>query len=175
MIGNPNVAARYFAMEFRDFSFLGMLGSSCRKTERHLFIRPAMAVRLPVNIVSARCRADSMCAPLVDPCCASYISSVLTRNSCTFRSGRRNCLADGQIGRSGALNGFSAELLLAHADARVIHDRGLMSPAGRLAVEQVLASTPFSKNVLLVSRLPLAQIGWLPKPALAPYRSEARR
>ena len=37
-----------------------------------------------------------------------------------------------------------------------------------LPLNRFLASTPFSRNVLLVSRWPLAQIGWLPKPALAP-------
>ena len=37
-----------------------------------------------------------------------------------------------------------------------------------LPLKMLLASTPFSRKLLLVSRWPLAQIGWLPKPALAP-------
>ena len=37
-----------------------------------------------------------------------------------------------------------------------------------LPLNKLLASTPLSRNVLLVSRCPLAQIGWLPNPAFAP-------
>ena len=37
-----------------------------------------------------------------------------------------------------------------------------------LPLNRLLASTPFSRKLLLVSRWPLAQIGWLPRPALAP-------
>lgn len=37
-----------------------------------------------------------------------------------------------------------------------------------LPLNKLLASTPFSRNVLLVSRCPLAQIGWLPKPLFTP-------
>ena len=45
--------------------------------------------------------------------------------------------------------------------------------AGALAVEEALASTPFNKKVLLVSRCPLAHTGALPKPALAPVPEES--
>ena len=37
-----------------------------------------------------------------------------------------------------------------------------------LPLNKLLASTPFSRKLLLVSRWPLAQIGWFPKPLLAP-------
>src|SRR5271156_2954265 len=37
-----------------------------------------------------------------------------------------------------------------------------------LPLNRFLASTPFNRKVLLVSRWPLAQTGWLPKPAFAP-------
>src|SRR5271154_2191965 len=37
-----------------------------------------------------------------------------------------------------------------------------------LPLNKFFASTPFNKKVLLVSRWPLAQMGWLPRPALAP-------
>src|SRR5277367_6746918 len=37
-----------------------------------------------------------------------------------------------------------------------------------LPLKRLLASTPFIRNVLLVSRCPLDQIGALPKPLLAP-------
>src|SRR3984885_1463400 len=37
-----------------------------------------------------------------------------------------------------------------------------------LPLNKLLASTPFSRNVLLVSRWPLAQIGWFPRPAFTP-------
>ena len=37
-----------------------------------------------------------------------------------------------------------------------------------LPLNKFLASTPFSRKLLLVSRWPLAQIGWLPKPPLGP-------
>src|ERR1022692_461364 len=37
-----------------------------------------------------------------------------------------------------------------------------------LPLNRLLASTPFKRKVLLVSRWPLAQMGWLPKPLLAP-------
>ena len=37
-----------------------------------------------------------------------------------------------------------------------------------LPLNRLLASTPFSRKLLLVSRWPLAQMGWLPRPLLAP-------
>src|SRR3984957_14293837 len=37
-----------------------------------------------------------------------------------------------------------------------------------LPLQRLLASTPFSEKLLLVSRCPLAQMGWLPRPELAP-------
>ena len=37
-----------------------------------------------------------------------------------------------------------------------------------LPLNRLLASTPFSRKLLLVSRCPLAQIGWLPRPLFAP-------
>src|ERR1700730_3174242 len=37
-----------------------------------------------------------------------------------------------------------------------------------LPLNRFLASTPFNRNVLLVSRWPLAQTGWFPNPAFAP-------
>ena len=37
-----------------------------------------------------------------------------------------------------------------------------------LPLNRLLASTPLSRKLLLVSRCPLAQIGWFPRPLLAP-------
>src|SRR5271169_3981630 len=37
-----------------------------------------------------------------------------------------------------------------------------------LPLNRLLASTPFRRKVLLVSRWPLAQMGWLPSPLLTP-------
>ena len=42
------------------------------------------------------------------------------------------------------------------------------TPLVVLPLNRLAASTPLSRNVLLVSRWPLAQTGALPKPALAP-------
>src|SRR5580704_17968460 len=42
-----------------------------------------------------------------------------------------------------------------------------------LPLKRLLASTPFSEKLLLVSRWPLAQIGRLPRPALAPVPGES--
>src|SRR5271154_4125746 len=37
-----------------------------------------------------------------------------------------------------------------------------------LPLNRLLASTPFKRKLLLVSRWPFAQIGWLPSPLFAP-------
>src|SRR5580700_2495267 len=42
-----------------------------------------------------------------------------------------------------------------------------------LPLNKLLASTPLSRKLLLVSRCPLAQIGWLPRPLLAPVPPES--
>src|ERR1700722_11515846 len=42
-----------------------------------------------------------------------------------------------------------------------------------LPLKRLRASTPFNRNVLLVSRCPLAQTGALPKPAFAPVPAES--
>src|ERR1700752_3194023 len=109
----------------------------------------------------------SMCAPLVEPCCASYME-VFTRSSCTVSGagdGRacpiaRYTLAVLWIGAALVLAAFATPVLLTiRADATWL----VLLPLNKL-----LASTPFSRKVLLVSRCPLAQIGWLPSPAFAP-------
>src|SRR5690348_14899720 len=42
-----------------------------------------------------------------------------------------------------------------------------------LPLNRLLASTPFRRKVLLVSRWPLVQMGWLPKPLLTPVPLES--
>src|ERR1700677_1017340 len=109
----------------------------------------------------------SMCAPLVAPCCASYMD-VLTRNSCTLSgAGVGNACPTARYtdavlwtGAAVVLLGFATPVLLTmRADATWL----VLLPLNKL-----LASTPLSKKLLLVSRWPFAQIGWLPRPLLTP-------
>src|ERR1700743_490556 len=102
-----------------------------------------------------------MCAPLVDPCCASY-TDALTRTSWIVSGA-----GGGREWETEALHWITPPppvlptpvLLTTRADATWL----VLLPLNRL-----LASTPFSKKLLLVSRWPLAQIGAFPNPELAP-------
>src|SRR5580658_8144827 len=112
----------------------------------------------------------SMCAPLVEPCCASYIE-VLTRNSSmesgggvgkawpTARYGEAELWSGAAVVLERLAEPPSPVLLTTRADATEL----VLLPLKRL-----LASTPLSWNVLLVSRWPLAQTGLLPRPLLTP-------
>ena len=110
----------------------------------------------------------SMCAPLVDPCCASYIEVFTRTSSNCFRSGCGQRLADGQIGRCRGLNHPDARAASPSLRPVLLTIRAEATWLVLLPLKMLLASTPFNRKLLLVSRWPLAQIGWLPKPALAP-------
>src|SRR6202163_1547954 len=108
----------------------------------------------------------SMCAPLVDPCCASYIE-VLTRNSWT--------VSGAGVGSAWPMARYGdaelwitlAVVLEAPATPVLLTTRADATELVVLPLNRLLASTPLSRKVLLVSRWPLAQIGWMPSPAFA--------
>ena len=87
-----------------------------------------------------------------------------------FRSGRGQCLANRQIGRRCALKRLRRGARKAGGAAKPVlfTTRADATELVLLPLKRLLASTPFSRNVLLVSRWPLAQMGWLPSPVLTP-------
>src|SRR5579872_5694630 len=99
----------------------------------------------------------SMCAPLVEPCCASYIE-VFTRNSWTV-SGAGVGIA-WPIARYGdaELCTISAVELAANADPVLLTILAEATWLVLLPLKRLLASTPLRRKLLLVSRCPLAQI-----------------
>src|SRR5580704_10535157 len=111
-----------------------------------------------------------MCAPLVAPCCASYIE-VFTRNS--------SMVSAGGVGIAWPMARYG-DAVVCSGDAEVLErlaappspvlftTRADATELVLLPLKRLLASTPFNWNVLLVSRWPLAQIGWLPRPVLTP-------
>src|SRR5580698_6667985 len=112
----------------------------------------------------------SICAPLVEPCCASYIE-VLTRNS-SIESGAG-------VGRACPTARYGdAELWIGAAEVLerlaepprpvLLTTRAEATELVLLPLKRLLASTPLSWKVLLVSRCPLAQMGLLPRPLLTP-------
>src|SRR6266853_2807969 len=109
----------------------------------------------------------SMCAPLVEPCWASYIE-VFTRTSWMVSWGGEGI--DSPIAR------YTEPLLWI---GRVLTAEAVLTPGAFttldedtllvvLPLKRFRASTPLSKKELLVSRWPLAQTGAFPSPSLAP-------
>ena len=107
----------------------------------------------------------SMCAPLVEPCWASYIE-VLTRSSCDrFWSGSGQRLTDGQIGRGGTLDHRRAATGGA-ADAGVVDDAGGSNLAGALAVEEVAGINAVQQEAVTGVALAIGPDGLIAKPAV---------
>src|SRR6266849_3108940 len=103
----------------------------------------------------------SMCAPLVEPCCASYID-VFTRNSSIVSgAGVGRAWPIARYGEAVLCSGSAVvlEMLAAPPMPVLFTMRAEVTWLVLLPLKRLLASTPFSKNVLLVSRWPLAQIG----------------
>ena len=75
-----------------------------------------------------------------------------------FRRGAWECFADGKIDGSGALNRLRSELA-APLTPVLFTTRAEATWLVLFPLNRLLASTPFNRNVLLVSRWPLAQIG----------------
>src|SRR6266568_7456187 len=108
----------------------------------------------------------SMCAPEVDPCCASYMDE-LTRTSCS--------VSGAGVGMASPMERYTEAEVGMTPPAPALLDTPvlLMTRADGtwlvlLPLKRLLASTPFSEKLLLVSRCPLAQMGALPRPLLAP-------
>src|SRR5271169_3763779 len=109
----------------------------------------------------------SMCAPLVEPCCASYME-VFTRSSwMDSGAGVGNASPIAKYGDA-VLWITDALVLAAPLTPVLFTTRAEDTELVLLPLNKLLASTPFNKKELLVSRWPFAQIGWLPKPAFAP-------
>ena len=106
-----------------------------------------------------------MCAPLVPPCPASYIDA-LTRTS--------SSISGEGVGIACPIARYTEALLCCTPPAPALPTPVLFTTRAEATwlvlfpLNRLLASTPFNRNELLVSLCPLAQIGWLPKPELAP-------
>ena len=110
----------------------------------------------------------SMCAPLVEPCCASYME-VFTRTSCEgLGRGSGQRLADGEIRRRTALNDFGGGAGWRPPKPVLFTMRPEGTELVLLPLNKIAGIDAVQKKVLLVSRWPLAQMGALPRPALAP-------
>src|SRR5437868_7298004 len=107
----------------------------------------------------------SICAPLLAPCCASYIEALTRTSWMVSGAGEGSALPmerytealDWITPPAPPLPAFVAGVTRDEATWLVL-----------LPLNRLLASTPFNRKLLLVSRSPLAQIGALPKPELTP-------
>src|SRR5271166_5278790 len=100
----------------------------------------------------------SMWAPLVEPCCASYIE-VLTRTSCTVSGAGVGMLWPMARYTDAVLWMGAALVLAALATPVLLTMRAEATWLVLLPLNRLLASTPLTRKLLLVSRWPLAQMG----------------
>ena len=114
----------------------------------------------------------SMCAPEVEPCCASYMEALTRTSSSDLRRRRGNGVADGEINRKPSMGITPPAPVLLDTPVLLMtrHDGTWLV---LLPLKRLLASTPFNEKLLLVSRWPLAQMGALPRPELAPVPPES--
>src|SRR5580704_3645982 len=107
----------------------------------------------------------SMCAPLVDPCCASYIEAFTRTSSIDSGAG---------VGIALPIDKYTeaADTITPAppppAEPVLLITRAEFTWLVLLPLNRLLPSTPFSEKLLLVSRSPLAQMGALPRPELTP-------
>src|SRR5215469_6108158 len=109
-----------------------------------------------------------MCAPLAPPCCASYIDA-LTRSSCNVSGAGVGSALPIERYTEDALGSTPALVVPLDAVPPVLFTtREEVTWRGLLPLKRLLASTPLRRKLFEVSRWPLAQIGALPRPLLAP-------
>src|SRR5580698_2684366 len=106
-----------------------------------------------------------MCAPLLEPGCASYIEALTRTSSRTSGAGVGMALPMARY-TDAALGTTPPAALLAWPVLLTTRNESTWLVV--LPLNRLLASTPFSRKALDVSRWPLAQMGELPSPELAP-------
>ena len=166
MIGTPSRSARGVAVQARIL----FIGRNVRVgvEEIRIGIQPvgsAMDVGLPVNVIRAggsahvdvRAARRSLLRVIHRSVHANFLNGLGCGEGIDSPIAR---YTDALLWTGSAL---SAEEVLTPVSFTTLEEATWLVV---LPLNRFLASTPFSRNVLLVSRWPFAQTGWLPKPGV---------